>query len=675
VKHFVANESETDRMTMDAVVDERTLRELYLLPFEIAVREGGALGVMTAYNRLNGVHCAEHTWLLRDVLRGEWGFEGFVVSDWGTCGTASGAAQAGLDLEMPGPGRFYGSALADAVVQGEVTEEALDRAVRHVLRLAGRPAADPAPVDAAEHARVAREAAAAGMVLLKNDGDLLPLAGQALGTLAVVGPFAARAATMGGGSAHLPSHRDASPLQALREALPHVTVSHASGVEPPGPAPLVELSAGLVLEEFDGHLLAGEPVRHSRRRTTDLTFFEPGAGAFSARATGTFVPARSGRHSFTLAQLGRGRLLLDGAVVVDGWADPPAPGTAFLGLGSEEAQGEADLEAGRPVELVIEHANVGASALSGVRVGLRPPHVDGVAHAVQVAAAADAVVLVVGTGDAWESEGFDRRSLSLPGGQDDLVEAVLAANPRTVVVLNTGSVVTMPWAERAPAVLQAWFGGQEMDRALADVLLGDAEPGGRLPTTVPVREEHGPAYRNETAQNGTLRYGEGLLMGYRWFDTRELPTRFPFGHGLSYTSFEIGPPLLSRETFAPGTTVSVDVAVTNTGSRPGSEVVQLYVAPPPCRLARPARELKAFAKVHLRPGESATVRLPLDDRAFAYWDDGDPGTDAPLPPWVPTRPPGENRGWTVEPGTYQLHVGRSLGDIHHVVPLRVIAGR
>jgi beta-glucosidase len=311
-------------------------------------------------------------------------------------------------------------------------------------------------------------------------------------------------------------------------------------------------------------------------------------------------------------------------------------------------------------------------------IGLRPPAAgDLIERAAAAARAADAAVLVVGTTDEWESEGQDRESMDLPGDQDALIEAVLDANPDTVVVVNAAAPVSMPWADRARAVLVTWFGGQEMASALAGVLLGDAEPGGRLPTTQPLRLEHNPSYGNFPGENGEVRYGEGVLMGYRWYDARSLPVRFPFGHGLSYTSFEIGPPRPSSPSFAPGSTLTVAVEVTNTGDRAGSEVVQLYVEPPPGELVRPPRELRAFAKVSLAPGESATVELELGDRAFACWDPGDPSWEALLAraEVSPMIRSDERRrttgGWRIDPGEYVLRVGRSSADLPHAVPVRI----
>ena len=320
---------------------------------------------------------------------------------------------------------------------------------------------------------------------------------------------------------------------------------------------------------------------------------------------------------------------------------------------------------------------------------------DGVADEASIEAAvsavegADAVILIVGTDEVWESEGYDRESMELPRNQDELVRRVLSASPRGVVVVNSGSPIDLSWADRAAAVLQTWFGGQELANAIVDVLLGDSEPGGRLPTTLPICIEHTPAFGSFPGESSTVRYSESLLVGYRWYETRRLPVRFAFGHGLSYTSFEIGAPSLSASTLEPGGNMSIEVPVTNIGQRRGAEVVQLYVAPPdegrsrPGGRFRPVKELRAFAKVWLDPGETTVVSLELNERSFAYYDIDD--TDWPsLRPRMPATvfhhgrvPPSLHRsqpGWYVDSGTYKLCIGRSSADIAHVVEVEVTGG-
>ncbi|HEX6421341.1 MAG TPA: glycoside hydrolase family 3 C-terminal domain-containing protein [Acidimicrobiales bacterium] len=701
VKHLVGNDAEYERYTMSSNIDDRALREIYLRPFEIAVREGGALGVMTSYNRVNGRWCTEQPALLGGILRDEWGFDGFVVTDWfGVTGTVASAA-AGVDLEMPGPARAFGPALAAAVRAGEVGEAVVDAQVTRFLTVLDRIGAldDEGPgeelaEDRPEHRRVALRAATESMVLLANDG-LLPLDHRALRRVAVIGPNADRAVIMGGGSASLRPHYLVTPLQALREALGGgVAVAHERGCDNrketpllggPGTAAPGGAGDGLAVEWFAGPDLAGPPVHRSRIAVAEVFGLEPpvaglGDEGWSLRARTTLTPEVTGTHTFTLVQAGRARLLVGGEAVIDGFTQRPPRGSAWYGLGSVEVEAGVDLVEGEPVEVVLEFAT--SRRAGAVRAGHRPPEADDLLdRAVAAAAGADAVVLVVGTTGEWESEGTDRPSMDLPGRQDELVQRVLAANPDTVVVVNAASPVTMDWAPEARAVLQTWFGGQEMAAGLAAVLLGEAEPAGRLPTTVPLRLEHNPSYGNFPGERGHVRYGEGLLVGYRWYEARQLAVRYPFGHGGSYTTFALGEPTLSAAGFAlgGGGRLTVSVPVTNTGGRRGAEVVQCYLAPPAPRLVRPPKELAGFAKVWLDPGETATVEIPLDERAFAYWDPGLPERDelarrAAGVPMADRREPEPEPGWRVDPGTYALHIGRSSAAIDHVVAVEVVAG-
>jgi beta-glucosidase len=661
VKHFAGNDAEFERHTINSVIDARALRELYLVPFELAVREGGALGIMTAYNRLNGTHCSEHPQLITDILRGEWGFEGFVLTDWLSAGSTVGASAAGLDLEMPGPGAFYGKLLGDAVHAGDVPEGELDEHVMHLLRVFDRIGAlDDAPdwasasVDRPEHRALARETAIAATTLLRNHG-VLPFDAAKVRTLAVLGPNAERPQMMGGGSANLAPHYVVSLLDALHDHLgEQVEVRFARGVDIDRTA--AALATPFRVELFAGTERAGNRIAERAYRDGRLLVVDPLPGGidatdFSYRATATYVPDESGPHTFSLVQLGgQGRVFVDGSLVIDAVTDPPGPGSDFFGFGSAEVEATVDLVAGTPVEVVVEFAvHPDAFFLRGVKLGhRRPSPPDLLDRAVAVAAEADAVIVMVGTNDDWESEGHDRDTMDLPGAQDELVARAVAANPNTVVVVNTGSPVTMDWADDAPAIVQAWFGGQEMGNAVAAVLFGDAEPSGRLPTTFPVRLEHNPSFGNFPGEFGELRYGESVLVGYRWYDARHLPTRFPFGHGLSYTTCSLGAPTVTSG----ADVVTLTVPVTNTGTRRGAEVVQCYVAPPqPSSVIRPPKELKAFAKVWLDPGEQTVAELTLDTRAFAYWDPS----------------AGDHGAWHVEAGTYELHIGRSSADIAHVV--------
>ena len=693
VKHFVGNDAEFERYTMSSEIDERTLREIYLLPFELAIREGGSLGIMTGYNRVNGAWCSEHNELLHGILRDEWGFEGFVISDWFAAASTVASARAGLDLEMPGPGRAFGAALAAAVRAGEVEEATLDVQVQRLLTVFervgafdGEHALHPDSADATdatdvtdepEHRAVALQAATDAMVLLKNDG-VLPLATRSVRRVAVIGQNAGRAVIMGGGSSQVQPPYRVTPLEALRTRWgDDVSVVFEPGVDIDTTVP--PLSQPMAVEVFAGADRQGDVVARREHPNGEIVFMgspvPEQAGPFSFRARTTVVPPDSGAYVFTLVQVGRSRLLIDGTPVLDGFTDPPRRGTSFFGLGSEEITATVELTGGRAVEVEVEYSSDTAAAVYAVKLGFaRRQPADAMERAVAAAAGADAAVVVVGTTNEWESEGHDRSSMDLPGDQDKLVARVVAANPNTVVVVNAGAPVTMPWADQAGAVLQVWFGGQEMSHALAGVLTGDTEPGGRLPTTFPLRVEHNPSFGNFPGENDEVRYGEGVLVGYRWYEARHLPVRFPFGHGLSYTRFTIGAPRPSTTIIAADATLTIEVPVSNIGDRAGAEVVQCYVAPVAPRLTRPAKELKAFAKVRLEPGESTVVTLALDRRAFAYWDPGSPehadlksrrpfmargGRDATAP----------GPGWRVDPGRYELHIGRSSADTAQVVRL------
>jgi beta-glucosidase len=692
VKHLVGNEAEFERQTISSVIDERSLRELYLLPFELAVREAGALGIMTSYNRLNGRWLTEQPGLLVDVLREEWGFEGLVMTDWFAVADTASSLAAGLDLEMPGPGRSLGSSVVSAVEDGTVDEADLDAAVRRLLGAYARIGALDAPVPPVEPVPPApgpddlallRRAAAESSVLLRNDGTL-PLDRDSVTRVAVLGAHAAVPCLVGGGSAQVIPHHRPSPLEALSAALGDgVQVVHERACEVDLSAtviggPVLRAPDGFEAELHPGLDLTGEVAERRRLDGLRLVVFpsdsgtdQLGSGEWSARVRGTVVPEEGGVFQLALQQSGRARVLVDGEAVLDGFASPPPPGgSEFFGFASRELVADIRLARGVPVEVVVEFACI-EPTVAGFRVGFRTPDGDGlVERAVAAAAGADVAVVFVGTTAEWETENHDRPGMELPGRQDELVRRVAAVNERTVVVVNAGSPVDLSWADDVAAVLQCWFGGQEMAGGVADVLTGREEPGGRLPTTVPVRIEHNPSHDNFPGENGELRYGEGLFMGYRGYEHRTIAPRFPFGHGLGYTTFEIGEPTVSAPTFRAGDVLTVSVPVTNTGARAGSEVVQCYVAPVSPRLARPPKELKAFAKVRVEAGETATVELTLDTRCFTYWDPGQadwPDVSA-RPPLAVVGPAGATQkrrapGWQLDAGRYELLIGRSSADI------------
>jgi beta-glucosidase len=688
VKHFVANDAEFERNTISSVVDERALRELYLVPFEMAVREGGALAIMTAYNRLNGRWLTERSEFLLDILREEWGFCGLVMTDWYGVANRAESLRSGLDLEMPGPGRALGGTVVSSIEAGVVDKSDLDGAVTRLLGALDRIGALDGPTlpvrpvpPGREDLDLLRWAAADATVLLSNDG-ILPLDNNAIKRLAVIGAPARNACMGGGGSAQVTPYRAQNPLEHLiHEFGEDIAITYERGCDIDRSATVIGdavLSApnGFSAEIFEGSEFTGPVVR--RQHLDQLRMFVFSAlspdypsGDWSLRAKGTVVPEESGKFHLVLAQSGLARVFLDGELVLDGFANPAAEGgTDFFEQANQDLLAEVELSAGVPVEVFVEYARSGAS-LARFRVGYRTVDSDRLLERAAAAAAeSDAAIVFVGTNQGWESEGFDRRSFQLPGRQDEMVSRIAGANRRTVVVVNSGSPVDLPWADEVAAVLHVWFGGQEMDASIADVLTGRSEPGGRLPTTIPTRIEHNPSFDNFPGENGELRYGEGLFMGYRGYEHRAIEPRFAFGHGLSYTTFDVGEPVLSSTTFRRGDRISITVRVTNTGARSGSEVVQCYVAPRSCRLSRPLKELKGFDKVRLGPGETATAEMVLDDRSFAYWDpgqrdraeiDGRLGGSAIAGLAVT----GQQRepGWQIDADEYDVVIGRSSDDI------------
>jgi beta-glucosidase len=659
VKHFVANDSEYQRMTISSDVDERTLRELYLVPFEAAVKEAGTWAVMSSYNRINGTYAAHNSWLLEEVLRGEWGFDGIVMSDWfGTYDTV-GAALGGLDVEMPGPPQHWGSKLADAVRSGAVPEETVRRKARNVLRVLDRAGGlydrsdrveeevDDATIDA-----LVRTAGAAAMVLLRNEGGALPIDPAAVRSIALLGPNAVTAQIQGGGSAGVTPYHAVSPVDGLRAALaPHgvdLVVERGCAIHKRVPAiDRTSLDGDLVVTYSD---LTGREVHVERFGRGHFMWFGPSSSRqvpskFTARITGTVLATETGDWTFTATVAGRARLYVDGVLVADAW-DTTEKSDAFFGYAGPEVAGTVAMEAGRTYDLVAEYSTETSDGFSGLTIGcLAPQPADMFDRAVAAAAAADAVVVVVGTTSEWESEGHDRTTLDLPGRQVELVRAAVAANPRTIVVINAGSPVDVNWADEVPGVLVGWFSGQEWGHALADVLLGVADPGGRLPTTWPRRLEDTPAFTSYPGEEGHVRYGEGVFSGHRWYDARRIEPAYCFGHGLSYTTFAYGTPTVAA---ADDDVVLVTVPVTNTGDRPGSHVVQCYVRDVVSSVSRPVQELKAFGKVSLDPGATGDVVLRLDRRAFAYWS-----VDV--------------HDWVVEPGEFQIRLGGSSRDIREVL--------
>ncbi|WP_062521979.1 glycoside hydrolase family 3 protein [Demequina silvatica] len=655
-KHYVANDFETERYTANVEVSERALREVYLLAFERAVVESRAWLVMSAYNSINGVTATEND-LLTSPLVDEWGFDGVVVSDWTAVRTID-SAKADQHLVMPGPHGPWGAALVKAVEAGEVPEAAVDDKVRRILRLAQRVGAlgdsAPAEVQAEDGPTFAREASAEGMVLLENRG-LLPWDASALRSVAVLGSNAEQARTQGGGSATVVPERVDPPLECLVKALPGGDVRYSVGainqvglaglqgdvlVNPVTGGP----GARVTFRDADGGELFAED-----RLATEFVWFggdAPIAASRRVETDFTLVPKGDAEVELGCAVTGHARLWIDGELRIDEMLTPEGDDLGAALLSPRPTGVPVSLRAGVPVEVRFE-VDLGErdDALAGAlafTVGTRPVQSspeEMIAEAARVAAESDVAVVVVGTNEKVESEGFDRDSLALPGHQDALVEAVAAANPRTVVIVNAGSPVLMPWRERVGAVLVGWFGGQEFGHALVDILTGVVEPGGRLPTTWPATEADVPVL-DVTPVDGVLTYDEGIHVGYRaWLRAGATPAYW-FGHGAGYATFEAfdltvdGPVTADRD-------ATVEVTVRNTGDRAGKHVVQLFAERDGSTVERPVRWYVGHAVARLDVAEEARLRIVLPHRALAHWDGG----------------------WQVEGGTFTLRAGTTAADL------------
>ncbi|GAA3838896.1 glycoside hydrolase family 3 protein [Amycolatopsis tucumanensis] len=640
-KHLVCNDTETERQRMSADVDDTALREVYLRPFEHAVR-AGAWALMAAYNRLNGTPCAAHAELLA-IVKEEWGFDGLVVSDYFALHETLGPALAGLDLEMPGPAIHFGVRLAEAVERGEVPRERLDDAVTRLLRLAGRVGAlegssrqVTAPAMPPEHARqVLTDAAVASFVLCRNDG-VLPLEPGV--RLAVMGPNADRPCYQGATFGRIrPEGGATTPLDALRKRFPGA-VTHERGVDSVPAATLGAFDVstpdgrpGVLLEHFRG----GDLVLSEMRGDSAFIWFGevPGAGPTTEpgvlRLTAVFRPEVGGRWTFGAGGSGAAVLAVDGVVLASRPA--PAPDDVMGQVARAETTGAGiELRAGEPVTVVAEMTSAG-SRVQALTVSCTPPPEPGaLARARQAAAAADAVVLVVGDELETSRESRDLATSALPEAQQELIREVGRVNPRTVVVLNAGRPVDAPWAGDVGAVLQGWFGGQGFGDALARVLAGDDEPGGRMPVTVPLRDEDRSTHGETLDADLRRDYRAAEPTGYRHLARTGRRARFAFGSGLGYTTFRFGPARVD------GDLVRLDV--TNTGQRRGREVVQVYVRAP----GEVDVRLAGFAGVRLEPGETAGVVVALGERVWQRWCGG---------------------GWVVPPGGHEVLVGRSAEEI------------
>lgn len=636
IKHYVANDSETERYTVDVRMDERTLREVYLAPFETVVREAAPWAVMAAYNAVDGTTLTEHP-LLEAPLRRDWGFDGLVMSDWRATRSTVGSARAGLDLAMPGPLSPWGDALVAAVERGEVDEAAIDVKVAHLLQLADRVGSPGTPRKSPSPADVAADAAVGGAVLLANDG-VLPLADRPHRIL-IVGEAAATPRIQGGGSAEVMPAGVVPPLDAIRAAVPegcevlYVPGTHRDNELDPLP---LELATGIELHWLDA---AGAVVHREQRASTKLVYLGPDvpAGATSCRIEWDFTADETGTWQLGFIGCGYFELHVDDTLVLAEQASAAHDGPGAELFNGPSCAVERPVERGETLRLRLDHTpgQLGVS----VTLGARRPRMDVAeerALLLREAAACDVAIVMVSTDRASESEGVDRATLALPGDQDEVVSLVARHAPATVAVVCSGAPVALPWRDEVGAILVAWFGGQALGPALADIIVGRREPRGRLPMSWPA-DDAVPVHR-VVPVDGRLDYAEGLHVGYRaWLKEGREPA-WSFGHGLGYTTWDVTDVELDGS----------DVLVTarNTGPRAGRTVIQAYLARPDSIHDRPVRWLAGFAAIDQDADTSATHRIALPARAFQHWS-------------------ATTQSWQVEPGQFEIHIGTSATAIQH----------
>ena len=662
LKHFACNNEESDRNTVNVRVDQRTLHEIYLPAFEMSVKEGHPWTVMSSYNKINGNHATANRYLLTDVLKQGWGYDGMVMSDWGAVHETAGVVNAGNDLEMPGPGFLSPEKVARALQQGRITQATIDDNVKRILitllrvGLLNPPRRrDETLVNSPEHQRLAFEAAAGSIVLLKNSGGLLPLNTKQVHSIAVIGPAATGMQFGAAGSAAVQPLGAVDPLTGIKKRVgPDIAVYSVPEGQQGEPVPASVLTpaagtgSGLYAEYFANKDLAGVPalVRTDPQIQNNWNTAPPAPGLsrtdFSVRWSGKLTAPATGLYTLDFTADDGCRLFLDGKLLIDHWLEGAAV-TQTAGV---------NLEAGHVYDLRAEYFQAVGDAT--VRLDWTVPGQSRFAAAVHAAGEADVAIVCVGTAGT-EGETMDRPSMALPNDQDALIRAVAAVNKRTIVILNNGTPCLMTgWLNQVPDLIEAWFPGQEGGNALAAILFGDVNPSGKLPTTLGAAREDYPDFGHFPGVHGQVTYAEGIYVGYRHFDKKKITPLFPFGYGLSYTAFKYGPIHLSKPVLSPAGTITAGLAVTNAGPRAGAEVVELYVHDPFPKIDKPIRELKGFQKVRLLPGQTKTVSFLIAPRAFAYCD-------------VP------GKRWKADAGDYRIEAAASSRDIRQQATVRLAA--
>jgi beta-glucosidase len=658
LKHFVGNDTEFERYTVSSNIDEKTLREIYLLPFEMAIKEANAKVVMSAYNKLNNIYCSSHENLLIDILKNEWHFEGYVVSDWGAARETVENAIGGLDLEMPGPAKSWGANLISAVNKKEVSEELINDKVKRILNVASFCKRFENPIrkperdnDSKLKRKLLKDAAQEGMVLLKNDG-ILPLK-KDIKSIGIIGPNAEKAQIIGGGSATLVPYHESHPVSSFQNNFSEKTiVKSAKGCHTYRYLPEINKSLtkenGFLVEYFNvtdnkNDFISSKVLRGSKfwifeGFAKDIIGTEDRPDIF-VKFSCTYVPDISGEHAFEIFAIGKSKLLINNEEIIDNWTDP-LPGDAFFAHGSSSKRGASHLEKDKSYQIEIQYKFEGN--FPAIYIGCQPPDkIDLLDEALNIAKEVDEVILLVGTNSDWETEGNDRVDFNLPGEQNTLIEKVLEINPNAIIVLNTGSPVDMPWVNKAKSILQSWYAGQEYGDALFEILTGLVNPSGKLPTTFPKRIEDTPAYSCYPGENLQMSYDEKLLIGYKWYDRKKIEPLFHFGHGLSYTNFEYSNLRISNS-HQNDFICSFDIE--NIGDVSGFEISQCYISFMNCDEDEPIKKLQGFDKTHINSGEIKKIEICLDSKSFSTWDI-------------------KNHQWEIKKGVFNILIGSSSNNI------------
>ena len=658
LKHFVGNDTEFERYIVSSNIDARTLREIYLLPFEMAIKEANAKVVMSAYNKLNNIYCSSHKNLLIDILKDEWGFDGYVVSDWGAARDNVENAIGGLDLEMPGPARSWGKNLITAINDKAVPEDLINDKVKRILNVASFCKRFEDPIrkpemdnDSKLKRKLLKDAAQEGMVLLKNDG-ILPLK-KDIKSIGIIGPNAEKAQIIGGGSATLVPYHESHPVSSFQNNFSEKTiVKSAKGCHTYRYLPEINKSLtkenGFLVEYFNvtdnkNDFISSKVLRGSKfwifeGFAKDIIGTEDRPDIF-VKFSCTYVPDISGEHAFEIFAIGKSKLLINNEEIIDNWTDP-LPGDAFFAHGSSSKRGASHLEKDKSYQIEIQYKFEGN--FPAIYIGCQPPDkIDLLDEAVNVAKEVDEVILLVGTNSDWETEGNDRVDFNLPGEQNTLIEKVLEINPNAIIVLNTGSPVDMPWVNKAKSILQSWYAGQEYGDALFEILTGLVNPSGKLPTTFPKRIKDTPAYSCYPGENLQMSYDEKLLIGYKWYDRKKIEPLFHFGHGLSYTNFEYSNLRISN---SDKNNFTCSFNIENVGDISGFEISQCYISFMNCDEDEPIKKLQGFDKTYINSGEIKKIEICLDSKSFSTWDI-------------------KNHQWEIKKGVFNILIGSSSNDI------------